>query len=235
MSRFQDIKKELSKAANKEKATFLSGYFKTGKGEYGEGDIFLGITVPEQRKIAYTFIDLKLSDIEKLLESNIHEYRFTALEILVAEYERGSPKQREEIYNFYLAHTQRINNWDLVDTSARDIVGNFLFTKSRKILHKLVKSSNLWERRIAIIATHYFINKGDLQETFALAKILLKDKEDLIHKAVGWTLREAGKKDIKALRKFLGDSHKEMARTCLRYAIEKFEEKERKKYLKGLV
>jgi len=231
----QEIQKELQKASNKEKAKDFARFFKTGKGEYGEGDIFIGITVPVQRKIAHSFPTLSLEDIKSLLQNNIHEYRFTALENVTFQYEQGDEKKKREIFNFYLQQTARINNWDLVDTSASYVVGNFLLNKERKVLYKLAKSKSLWERRIAIVATYYFIQKGDLQDTFTISEMLLSDTHDLIHKAVGWMLRESGKKDETLFKAFLKKHYKNMPRTALRYAIEKFPELERKKYLKGLI
>lgn len=220
---------------NKKRAEVSARFFKTGKGEYGEGDIFLGVTVPVQRKIARNFLNLKLSDISHLLKSKMHEYRFTALENLVFQYEKGDEKKKKEIFNFYLKHTKRVNNWDLVDTSAQYIVGDFLYDKNRDILFKLAKSKNLWERRIAIVATQYFINKNDFESTLELVGILLHDKEDLIHKACGWMLREVGKKGKKQLEAFLRGCYKIMPRTMLRYSIERFPAGIRQKYLKGLI
>ncbi len=229
----ENLEKELRKKANKQKAVFLSRYFKTGKGEYGEGDIFLGITVPDQRKIALKSLDMPLSDIGELLKSNIHEYRFTALEILVAKYEKVKEKERKEIAKFYLSHTTAINNWDLVDTSARDILGHYLFDKDRSVLIQLARSRNIWERRIAIIATHYFIMHGDFKDTLVIAEMLLSDTHDLIHKAVGWMLREVGNKSHTHLEIFLKKHYMNMPRTMLRYAIEKFSPERRRAYLKG--
>ncbi len=214
---------------NPMKARSMRSFFKTGKGEYGEGDIFLGISVPEQRAIASDFVDLPLSDIEKLLSSPIHELRFTALEILVMKYERGDPHS----VDFYLSHTAGINNWDLVDTSARYILGNYLLGKDCSILYTLARSENMWERRIAIVSTHEFIVHGEYTHTHALARILLKDTEPLIHKALGWMLRETGKyisKDI--LVEFLKDHAHEMPRISLSYALEHFSKKEREVYMK---
>ncbi|MFM2357969.1 MAG: hypothetical protein RJA61_706 [Candidatus Parcubacteria bacterium] len=235
MSQLKDITQKLELAGDKKKKDFLQGYFKTGEGEYGVGDVFLGITVPVQRKIAHSFPKLSLKDIEILLNSNIHEYRFTALENLVFQYERADDKNKKEIFDFYLSHTSRINNWDLVDTSAAYIAGNFLFDKNKDILYKFAVSKNMWERRIAIIATHYFIGKKDLEHTLKISEILLSDTKDLIHKAVGWSLREVGKKDKEVLVSFLKKHYKKMPRTALRYALEKFPATERQLYMKGLV
>lgn len=227
-----DIKKEVKSKGTKERAQVAQRYFKTGKGQYGEGDIFYGITVPESRKLAVKYKDIPLKDIEQLLKSKIHEERLIALLILVHNY-KVNPENREEIYNFYLSNTQYINNWDLVDLSSHKIVGQYLLDKNRDILYKLSKSSNLWEKRISIISTFAFIANNDLKDTIKLAEILLHDKHDLMHKAVGWALREIGKKDENALKDFLKKHYKSMPRTTLRYAIERFPENTRKAYLKG--
>jgi 3-methyladenine DNA glycosylase AlkD len=230
--KLSDLKKELEKYSDPIKRGAISqGYFKTGKGEYGEGDVFIGVRVPDMRLVAHKFLDLSLPDIEKLLKSKIHEHRFTALEILVEKFKRGDDKLQKQIYNFYLEHTKWINNWDLVDTSARHIVGGFLFSKNRKPIYKLAKSKNLWEKRIAIISTHYFIFRQQFDDTFKIAELLLGDSHDLIHKAVGWMLREVGNKDKRALVRFLNTHAESMPRTTLRYAIERFEQSERKAYL----
>lgn len=227
---YSDLKKELAAAADPERARNSAWFFKTGEGQYGHGDRFIGLTVPTMRRIAHRYIHLPLADVEKLLASRIHEHRFVALEILVAQYEReNSPA----FVNFYLKHTQFINNWDLVDTSAPYILGQHLLTRPRTILYRLAKSRNLWERRIAVIATMPLIRAGELEDTFALAKILLPDQHDLIHKAVGWMLREAGKKSAPALVAFLKQHHAQMPRTMLRYAIERFPPESRKQMLAG--
>jgi len=226
--RFSDLKKELRASADPERARNSAWFFKTSEGQYGHGDRFIGLTVPKIRWIAHRYVDLPLSDIEKLLASPIHEYRFTALEILVAQYEREKSKA---IFDFYLKHTQFVNNWDLVDTSAPYIVGQHLLTRPRKILYRLAKSKNLWERRIAIVSTFAFLRAGETEDTFAIAKLLLQDDHDLIHKAVGWALREAGKQSTPALLRFLNEHRGEMPRTTLRYAIERFPEAQRKRLL----
>ena len=222
----------LNFAADPVKAKLLSRYSKTGKGQYGEGDRFIGITVPKIRKIAHLFVDANLPDIQELLKSKIHEYRLTALEILVAKYEKTKDeKLKEKIYKFYLRNTKHINNWDLVDLSCSYIVGDYLLDKDRKVLYKLAKSKNLWERRIAIISTQAFIRIEQHKDTFALATMLLNDKHDLIHKAVGWMLREVGKRVSKEKEmKFLDKYAKNMPRTMLSYAIEHFSKKERESY-----
>jgi 3-methyladenine DNA glycosylase AlkD len=227
------LESKLRKAVNKKQAKLLQRYFKTGKGEYGEGDVFLGLTVPQSRKIAKEFYDLNFLGLQELLDSEVHEKRFIALCILIERFKRND-KERKKIFEFYLknAHNNRINNWDLIDLSCKEIVGEFLLDKPRDLLFKLAKSNNLWERRIAIISTFAFIRKNELTDTIRISEILLGDKHDLIHKAVGWALREVGKKDVSVLRKFLDKHSREMPRTILRYAIEKFGEKERLSYLK---
>ncbi len=232
---FTQLKKELQKLANPEKAKNLQWFFKTGKGEYGEGDLFLGITVPEQRKIAKRYQDLSLKEIRKLLSSRYHEHRLTSLLILVIKYTKSDESGKKEIADFYLNNTKHINNWDLVDLSADIILGNYLLEKDRKILYKLAKSENLWERRIAIMATFNLIKNNKFKDTLKISKILLKDKHDLIHKAVGWMLREIGKRDMATEEVFLKIYYKEMPRTMLRYAIEKFNQEKRRTYLKNLV
>jgi 3-methyladenine DNA glycosylase AlkD len=231
-----NVERELKSMANKEKAKLLAGFFKTGKGEYGEGDIFLGITVPLQRSVAKKYSELGLSEVSKLLKSPIHECRLTALEIVVMQYEEARKNNdsslQKKIIDFYLKHTKNINNWDLVDASASYILGNWLLVNNRKVLYKLVKSKNLWERRISIISTHAFIRAGDLEDTLKLAEMLLNDTHDLMHKAVGWMLREVGKRDKKVLVNFLNTHAHKMPRTMLRYAIEKFPEAVRQGYLK---
>jgi len=234
MALVENLKKDFSKLANPNKAKILRGFFKTGKGEYGEGDIFLGIVVPEQRKLAQKyFSSLTIEEIQELLNTNIHEYRLTALLMLVNQYKNGNEQVKDKIFRLYLKNTKNINNWDLVDLSARDIIGNYLFDKEKNTLYNLANSHHLWERRIAIISTSEFIRHNKFEDTIKISEILLKDKHDLIHKAVGWMLREVGKRDIKILKSFLSNHYKVMPRTMLRYAIEKLPEKERKAYLNG--
>ena len=225
------IKKDLLQLGNPEKAKKLSGFFKTGKGQYGEGDAFLGIPVPEQRKVAKRHIDLSLDDLQELLKSKIHEYRLTALLILVSKYGKADSSGKDEIFGFYLKNTEYVNNWDLVDLSAPKIVGTNLVNKDRSILFKLAKSSNLWERRIAVLATFMFIRNNDFEDALRISKLLLHDEHDLIHKAVGWMLREIGKRDQEAIKHFLDEYNTQMPRTMLRYAIERFDENKRKFYL----
>ncbi len=228
---------EILAAGDPEKATLLQRFFKTGPGEYAEGDIFLGLTMPIQRSIAKKYPHLTLHDLDKLITSEYHEFRMIALIILMTQMKRAVREQDEltqkAIYDFYLAHTENINNWDLVDLSACRIVGEFLLTRPREILYRLVKSENLWERRIAIIATACFISHRDFGDTLQIAELLLYDKHDLIHKAVGWMLREVGKRDRSTLDKFLVTHYPQMPRTTLRYAIERYPEAQRKNILKG--
>jgi len=228
-----DLLNELAVAADPERAKSSAWFFKTGKGQYGEGDQFLGINVPTQRKVALRYRALPLAAIQKLLVSKVHEHRFVALEILVAQFAAATPREQTAIYRFYLANTTRVNHWDLVDTSAAKIVGAYLLNRPRAILRKLAKSANLWERRIAIVATFAFLRAGDTGDTFAVAEMLLADKHDLIHKAVGWALREAGKQAPKQLVAFLETHYPSLPRTTLRYAIERFTPAERKRFLAG--
>lgn len=221
------VQSDLKSFATPARAKSSAWFFKTGKGQYGEGDKFIGVTVPDQRIVAKKYIDLPFKEIEKLLISPIHEHRLTALFILVGAYK----KAKKEVYDFYLKHTKYINNWDLVDSSASLIVGEWLLNKERSVLYTLAKSKNIWDRRIAIIATGAFIKNGEFADTLKIAQILLKDSHDLIHKAVGWMLREVGKRDEKAEEAFLKKHYKCMPRTMLRYAIERFPESKRHEYL----
>lgn len=227
------ILKEIYSHSNKNKAKILARFFKTGKGQYGEGDIFWGLTVPQSREIAKKYKDLSKSDLILLLKNKVHEIRLIALLILVFQYRKANLKIKKDIVSFYLRNAKYVNNWDLVDLSAHYIVGDFLLKNGdRKILIKLANSKNLWEQRIAIISTFAFIYKGESNWTFKISKILLKHKHDLIHKAVGWMLREVGKRvSQKKLEVFLKKNIKKMSRTTLRYAIEKFPEPKRKYYL----
>lgn len=231
---YQKIIKDLKKLKNPAKKKILQRFFKTGIGEYGEGDIFLGLTSAEIKNVAKKYFEeTEFEGIKKLLDSEIHEERMCALRILVLKYEKiKDEKDKKQIYNFYIKNAQQINNWDLVDVSAPNIVGNYLLKKDRKILYKLARSKNLWERRIAIIATFEFIRHNDFIDTINLAEILLNDQHDLIHKAVGWMLREIGKRDLKTLEDFLTKYYKIMPRTMLRYAIEKLSKNKRQLYLK---
>ena len=230
-----DIKNEMRKLANKEIAEHSQRFFKTGKGQYGEGDIFLGIRVPVLRKIAKKFRRISLAEVSKLLESKFHEERLLSILMLVNLFKSGDEDDQELIYELYLDKTKFINNWDIVDISAGNIVGEFLFEKDKAPLYRLVFSENLWERRIAIVATFYFIRNDEFDDTLKIAEILFTDKEDLIHKAVGWMLREVGKRVIEIEEEFLEEHYLKMPRTMLRYAIERFPETRRKMYLKGQV
>ena len=227
----KDVKRELAAIANPAKAKSLQKYFKTARGEYAAGDKFLGITVPVQRKVAEKFQKLSLKEIKKLLRSGIHEERFTALNILVLKYEKSSEKERGKIVDFYLKNKKSVNNWDLVDTSAPYILGEWLLNKDKSMLCGLAKSKNVWDRRIAIVSTYPFIKNGDFKYTIRLAEMLVSDKHDLIHKATGWMLREVGKKSQTALEKFLDKNYATLPRTTLRYAIERFPKSKRKDYL----
>ncbi|MCB9802392.1 DNA alkylation repair protein [Candidatus Nomurabacteria bacterium] len=232
------IQKELKKYANSQKAVIFQRFFKTAKGQYGEGDRFIGVTVPEIRKVAKQFIDLSLVDVLQLLHSSIHEDRLCALLILVEQYNKGDLKKQKQIFQAYLKNYQYINNWDLVDLSAPKIVGAYLFVhpQEKNILEKLAQSNNLWKKRVAMVSTFYFIYQGQSAETIKLAKILLNDSHDLIHKATGWMLREVGKRcEQKILLDFLNQHYQKMPRTCLRYAIERLPEKTRQAYLKSLI
>lgn len=222
MAAFINLQKELKKLANPDKAKILQRFFKTGKGEYGEGDKFLGIMVPQIRSLVKKYRGLGFSEIDKLLHSKFHEKRLLALLILVSRFEKGESKTQEKIFNFYLANTKHINNWDLVDLTAPKIVGEYLLNKDRLILYELVKSNNLWKRRIAILSTFTFIKKNDFIETLKISKLLLTDPHDLIHKACGWMLREVGKRNLENEEEFLKKYFKIMPRTMLRYAIEKW-------------
>ncbi len=232
------VRQSLRSSANPEKAKILQRFFKTGKGEYAEGDRFIGVVVPHIRQVAKQFENLDLSKVLTLLSSSIHEERLLALLILVRQYRRGAPATQEQIVKAYLANLEYVNNWDLVDSSAQYILGADLFKKNkthRAILYRLASSSRLWDRRVAMISTFHFIKHGDFTDTLKLAGWLLKDPEDLMHKSVGWMLREVGKQDQRVLEDFLAIHAHQMPRTMLRYAIERFPERKRQVYLKGNV
>jgi len=229
----ETLRSKLRSTADPEKAKVLQRFFKTGPGEYGEGDVFLGIQVPVLRKFARETRDLDDTSLQVLLRSSVHEERMLSLLILIQKYVRGTDEERKKIYDFYLVNTSFINNWDLVDLSAEHVVGHFLMRGSRRPLYQLAKSKSLWERRIAILSTFHFIKQHEFSDTLKIAAILLSDKEDLIQKAVGWMLREVGKRDLEAEEQFLRKSYQKMPRTTLRYAIERFPEEKRKRYLKG--
>jgi 3-methyladenine DNA glycosylase AlkD len=227
----REFKKRIKTESNKQQAKSLQWFFKTGVGEYGEGDVFAGIKMPVQRKIAKEFKNLNFDDIRELIDSKIHEERMIGLLVLQGRYEQGDEKEKEKVFKFYIRNRKGINNWDLVDISVPKIVGEHLLERDKKLLYEFARSKNLWERRIAVISTFTFIRAGKFETTFKIAEILLDDDHDLIHKAVGWMLRETGKKDLNAEEKFLKPRYKKMPRTMLRYAIEKFPEAKRKKYL----
>jgi 3-methyladenine DNA glycosylase AlkD len=235
MSTLKKFRKDLHALACQDKALSLQGFFKTGKGEYGEGDKFLGIVVPKQRKIAKTHRELPLNDLKTLLASPWHEERLTALLILIFQHQLANPLRQKQIYDFYFANVAGINNWDLVDLSAPQIVGAYLLDKNKDFLHNLIASKNLWERRIAIVSTWHFIRNNHFKETLALSKKSLADQEDLMHKACGWMLREVGKRNFTTLDNFLRRHYPKMPRTMLRYAIEKYPEKLRLAYLHSKV
>lgn len=225
----------LKEHSDESKARILQRFFKTGPGEYGEGDRFMGVRVPAVRQVARKFRDLPLTDTLIFLHSEIHEERFLALVILTDKYGRGTPGEQRKIYGLYLANTQYINSWDLVDTSAGHIVGAYLNDKARDPLYWLAQSDSLWERRMAVMATFHFIKKGELDETLKVSEMLVADSEDLIHKAVGWMLREVGKRNRGVEEGFLKKHYRRMPRTMLRYAIEKFPEDLRQQYSRGTI
>lgn len=234
----QFVKQELLKNASPEKAISLSRFFKTGKGEYGEGDLFIGVTVPCIREICKKYGNMDLDEVEILMQDSYHECRMLAIAFLVHQYKKcKTPEEKKKIFDFYISHTQFINNWDLVDLSCSDIVGDYLADKPRNLLYEFAQSKSLWQERIAIVTTKHFIKNGDLKDTYLISKILLHHSEDIIHKAVGWMLRETGKKDFDALYQFLTEDgrYKTMPRTMLRYAIEKFPNNMRQDFLHSLV
>ncbi|MBT6774337.1 DNA alkylation repair protein [Candidatus Woesearchaeota archaeon] len=226
-----EIKKDLFGLSDPVRAKHSQRFFKTGPGEYGEGDVFLGLTMPELRVVAKKYFrEVSLVDVQELVKSKYHEFRMCALVMLVYKYEKDM--ERKKIYEFFLKNTKYINNWDLVDVTVPKTVGAYLIDNDRSILYELVKSSSLWERRIAVLATFAFIRLGDFKDSLKISEILLEDKHDLIHKAVGWMLREIGKRDEKVLEEFLDKHVTKMPRTMLRYSIERLEEGKRKSYLK---
>jgi 3-methyladenine DNA glycosylase AlkD len=231
----RDVQKQLKNLGNPEHAAVSQRFFKTGPGQYGEGDIFIGIRVPVLRKLAGECRDLPVSEIEILLRSPIHEERLLAVLLFVRIFKTGPDDVKKDIYDRYLKSTEFINNWDLVDVSAEHIVGAYLMDKSRRPLYRLAKSKKLWERRIAIMATFHFVKRREFAETLKISSMLLADRHDLIHKATGWMLREIGKRDLRTEETFLKEHYKNMPRTMLRYAIEKFPEDKRQRYLKGSI
>lgn len=229
------INRELSLLKDKERARTLQRFFKTGPGEYGEGDLFFGIPMPPLRKLVKTYRNISLEDVGKLIASPVHEARLLAVLFLVDRYRQGGDGLKKEIYFLYLNNSHFINNWDIVDLSAHHIVGNYLFDKNRRTLYLLAGSKSLWERRMAIVATYAFIRQNQFDDTLKISDMLISDPEDLIHKAVGWMLREVGKRDALVAEKFLKGRYRAMPRTMLRYAIEKFPEAQRKRYLDGKI
>jgi 3-methyladenine DNA glycosylase AlkD len=231
----QDIRNRLQHLANKKKALTLQGFFKTGPDEYGEGDVFLGITVPRLRKLVKECDGIPIAETAALLKSGIHEERLLALLMLVHAFSKGDAAAQRKIYNLYCKNTRYVNNWDLVDLSAPNIVGSYLLDKSRKLLYEFAKSRDLWKRRIAIMATFSFIKQNEFNDALIISKMLLADDHDLVHKAVGWMLREIGKRSLSVEEKFLKQHYKNMPRTMLRYAMERFPEAKRRRYLNGAV
>ncbi len=228
----KELEKELNSYEDPARAVHSQRFFKTGKGQYGEGDVFIGLTVPQTRLVCKKYMDLPVNEIEKLLESPIHEHRLVAVIIMRQQAERANSVLRKTLYDLYLRRTDRVNNWDIIDISCHKIVGAYLVDKDRAILYKLARSKQMWERRIAIGSTAHFISKNDLDDTFKMAEILLNDKEDLMHKATGWMLREAGKKDEARLKEFLDRYANVMPRTMLRYSLEKLHPADRTHYMK---
>lgn len=228
----KSVKQHLLSLGSTAKAEHSKYFFKTGKGEYGEGDRFIGCTVPETRSVAKLFKTISFEEIEKLLDDEMHECRLCALVILVEQFKKGSDSERQKIYEFYLSNTKGINNWDLVDLSSYHIVGQWLLDKDRSILYHLADSSNLWEQRIAIVSTYAFIRQNDYRDTIGLSEKLINHEHDLIHKACGWMLREAGKRDESVLVNFLDKYYLDMPRTMLRYSIERLSKEQREIYMK---
>lgn len=229
------LRRELRASSSPAQAKIARWFFKTGKGEYGAGDQFIGIRVPALRSIAKRYRGLPLSDVVRVLVSPIHEYRMVALYIMIQQYQRGDTAQKKKIYRVYLRHRRFVNNWDLVDTTAPNIIGAYLLDRPRAILCRLARSKNLWDRRIAILATYTFIRQGDFTDTLKLATLLLRDQHDLMHKAVGWMLREVGNRNRSIEERFLKKNYQAMPRAMLRYAIEKFPEHRRQQYLSGTI
>ena len=221
------ITNKLQALSDAEKREIFPKFFKAGKGEYGEGDRFLGVTVPNIRAIAKLHKDISIEEIRELIQSEWHEVRLCALIIMVEKSKKKDEALRKELFNLYLSQTKRINNWDLVDLSCRFIIGEYLLDKSRDILYQLAQSSLLWDNRIAIVSTYAFIRKGQLEDTYALSDLMMQHPHDLMHKAIGWMLREAGKRDSERLYDYVMSHRADMPRTMLRYAIEKFSPEER--------
>jgi 3-methyladenine DNA glycosylase AlkD len=231
----EEIRKELRKYSSPENAIILQRFFKTGPGEYGEGDIFLGVKVPSIRKTAAAFSGISFTDLKKLIRSPYHEERLLALIILTKQYNKSDETGKEKIIEFYLANRKFVNNWDLVDLSAPYLLGPYFYDKDRKLLYELTAKGDLWEKRIAVLSTFFFIKRMDFSTSFDLITLLIHEKRDLLQKACGWMLREIGKRDPLAEEVFLEIHYKTMPRTMLRYAIEKFPEQKRQAYLKGMI
>ncbi|MFN4082647.1 MAG: DNA alkylation repair protein [Bacteroidia bacterium] len=237
----KDLENEINKIADEKHAIALKRFFKTGKGQYGEGDIFIGLRNPQCRTLAKKYKTLSMVQTEILIANKVHEKRFIGLLILIQNYKNAKKSKDgnliEDIIQTYIKHAKqnRINNWDLVDLSAPNLLGDYLINRDKTLLYDFAKTENLWLQRISIIATYAFIRKNLFIDTLNISKILINHKHDLIHKAVGWMLREIGKRDINALELFLAEHYNNMPRTMLRYAIEKFNENKRQQYLKGLV
>ena len=232
--RLKKLTLDLQKYSDKRKAKIAQRFFKTGPGEYAEGDIFLGITVPMLRILSKRYQSLAFNETLRLLKSRIHEERLLSLLILILKYRKVDLSEKRKIYKAYLNHSKYVNNWDLVDVSAKQIIGVFLKDKDRTPLYKLARSDSLWEKRIAILSTFHFIENNDFEDTLKIAEILISDPHDLIHKAVGWMLREVGKRDRDSEERFLKKYYIAMPRTMLRYAVERFPESKRQAYLKSL-
>ena len=233
--RLIELRKKIKSLGSPEVSKTMKWFFKTGKGDYGEGDVFAGLKVPTQRKLASEFRDLSFVDLKVLLNSPVHEERLISLFILIDKFAKSTEKEQQVIFKFYFKNRKGVNNWDLVDLSAPKIIGKYLLEKDKSLLFKFALSKNLWERRIAILSTYEFIRNENYDTTLKIAEILLEDKHDLIHKAVGWMLREIGKRNLMVEENFLKIHYKKMPRTMLRYAIEKFPETKRKKYLQGKI
>ena len=231
-----ELKREIRKLASSKVAKHSRGFFKTGEGDYGYGDKFLGVRTPKIRKLAKKYMGLSLDETLGLVKSEFHEERLCGLVIMANKYAKTNDKKEQKaIFNQYVRHLEYVNSWDLVDVTCPHIVGKHLFARDRKILYRWAKSGHLWTRRIAIVSNWWFIRNGDLGDVFKIAKLLLNDEHDLIHKATGWMLREAGKKDLKKLESFLMRHYRNMPRTMLRYSIEKFPKSKREKYLRGVL
>lgn len=229
------LRRKLRELADPRRVIVLQRFFKTGPGEYAEGDVFLGLTVPQVRRLAKESGNLRLFEIQALIRSPVHEERLLALFLLIRAFQKGSEDEKKRIFRLYLDNTKYVNNWDLVDASAEKIIGPFLQDQPKVVLYRLARSKNLWERRIAVLSTFHFIKQGKFSETLKIAKMLLRDQEDLIHKAAGWMLREIGKRNLAVEEKFLKKHCRKMPRTMLRYAIERFPPKLKQQYLRGIV